>query len=197
MSCRLCDAQNHKALKDKVYNRRLFETQHFVIIPALGPLVVGHVMVVSRCHIPSLLSAGSRIRNDYDHLMALLRTIPPYRDNDLLEAEHGALSGNSGGACIEHAHVNIFPKLGRYSAMFDGTYPIAGSSDAFPKRAPDFPYVLLRGSSGFRIYDATSAGSQAIRRGLCGLLGLPDWDWRVEPNLELIEQTVALWSSSQ
>ena len=54
--CRLCDA-----LTNPIYdghfrpcNTILYKTSHFAVIPTIGPLVRGHVLIVSKAHTLSL-----------------------------------------------------------------------------------------------------------------------------------------------
>lgn len=52
--CRIVDER--RGAQRPLYDTHLLETPTFVVIPAVGPVRPGHVMVVSRSHIPNLAS---------------------------------------------------------------------------------------------------------------------------------------------
>ncbi len=165
-------------------------------MPAVGPLVAGHVMLVSKYHVPSLASMGREAISEYDGLVAQIVRNPGYSTGHVLEAEHGASEHDSGGACITHAHVNVIPTLGQYTDLFDGHLKtlLPGCKFVDIEGAPS-PYILLRGMGVVRLYDATGTPSQLIRRALCRRLGREDWDWAAFPNLERVEETLRLWGN--
>jgi ATP adenylyltransferase len=97
-----------------LYNRKLLETDQFVVLPSVGPLVPGHVMVVSKTHSYSLSSMGADAVSEYDALAARLRTAPFLRNGVPLEAEHGSTADDKAGACVIHTHVHWVPGMGRF-----------------------------------------------------------------------------------
>jgi len=91
-SCALCRSVAEARLGDAaaVHNRRLLETPQFIVLPSVGPLVVGHVMVVSKAHSASLASMGKDAIDEYESVAVRLKRAPLFRDGDPLEAEHGS-----------------------------------------------------------------------------------------------------------
>jgi diadenosine tetraphosphate (Ap4A) HIT family hydrolase len=194
-SCTFCLAlRSHREGKSKPHDTILYTSPRFVVLPALGPIVPGHVVVVSRNHTPSLLSSGSEMRREYDALLSRLRVSRPFLRSGLLEAEHGSTASERAGACITHTHVNLIPNLGHLDGMFDGEFPLeAVANQVASLQFAESPYLLLRGGDDYKVYLARNIASQLIRRRLCTLLGRDDWDWAVFPSDDVISETIGLW----
>ena len=64
--CALCSAvaDATRYTEPFLYNSKLFESDRFVVVPSLGPLVPGHVMIVSKEHRESLASVGPAALKD-------------------------------------------------------------------------------------------------------------------------------------
>ena len=73
--CRLCATV---AGRQATYSRRnientiLLKTQNFIVVPALGPLISGHVLIVSTLHFPSIASMGIEAIVEYEKIVGLL-----------------------------------------------------------------------------------------------------------------------------
>ncbi len=179
------------------HDRILYSSRHFVLLPALGALVPGHVLAVSKAHILSLAAMGSRIVDEYEELVVGYRQQLRLRSTDLLEAEHGAVPTNRGGSCIEHVHVNLIPGVSHCANVLDSVLPSIPGISSLPHLATlaQRPYAFTRTHMTLRVYDASSAPSQLIRRRVCERLGRDDWDWSLFPHHEYIKATLAMWSS--
>ena len=177
------------------YNARLASSARFVVLPALGPLMKGHVLVVSRDHAPSLASLGADAILEFERLVKKVRRLYLQLGGDLLEAEHGAVLAQSGGGCIVHAHVNLLPRAGQFYNILKGVLPHLNVSLPLTNLASVVqPYILLKAADGMSVHDASAAQSQLIRRVLCRHFGrADDWDWAVFPRLDVVEQTIRFW----
>jgi diadenosine tetraphosphate (Ap4A) HIT family hydrolase len=91
------------------------------VIPSLGPVTAGHVMVVSRSHAPNLAAMGPSVIDEYNALVESISARPGF--GDLLEGEHGAAADSPGGACITHTHVNLIPGFGYLLDELEFTLP--------------------------------------------------------------------------
>ncbi len=56
-----------------LYNQPLMETDRFLVLPSLGPLMLGHVMVVGKKHQASLASMSREAVEKYGRLAKQLR----------------------------------------------------------------------------------------------------------------------------
>jgi ATP adenylyltransferase len=185
--CRLCRAvgDTNATCHENTY---LYETQEFVVMPCIGPLCPGHIMVVSRNHYPSLASMGSKSIAEYENLAHLLRRSTLYAKCPL-EFEHGGTSTDCGGACVLHAHMHWIPEMGEFEAALEGVYPLLGSGNALTEIAAiSSPYLFLRGTSQqYRLYAAEGMPSQILRQVICSQLARPDWDWKQDRHDDWIE----------
>jgi diadenosine tetraphosphate (Ap4A) HIT family hydrolase len=174
-----------------MYNTRLLETLHFVVTPCIGPLVRGHVIVVSRTHCESLASMGEAAVREYDALAIRLRSAPLLLGDDALEAEHGSTPDDKAGACVVHTHVHWLPGMGRFIGEFRRRLPVIDKANLFDLSSE--PYIFVRNGDERSILGARGLPSQMIRRILCDALGRHDADWTKAPRLDWIEETVEAW----
>jgi diadenosine tetraphosphate (Ap4A) HIT family hydrolase len=194
-SCALCRAVDERLAKGRRhYDTHLYSSANFVVIPSVGPIAPGHVMVVSRLHLPNLASVGASEIYEYNSLVGFVAKRKPYSSSGLLEAEHGSSQHDSGGACITHVHINLIPGFGSFANMFDGRLPQmeidANLGTLKPSAAP---YILMRGLSVVRLYKAQAVPSQLIRRVLFEKMGRDDWDWGIFPRHEVVGETLRIW----
>lgn len=196
--CALCvavaDATRHE--EPFLHNRKLFETPRFVVLPSLGPLVVGHVMVVSKAHCHSLASMGHEAVEEYEALASRLRTAPFLTDGNPLEAEHGSTLDDKAGACVIHTHVHWVPGMGGFLQEFRDQLPLL-SERGLLNVPVDMPYIFARARAESILFQAKGLPSQTIRRILCGVLDRDDIDWTQAPRLDWIEETVRAWQKEK
>jgi diadenosine tetraphosphate (Ap4A) HIT family hydrolase len=196
-ACVFCTILEAPVGEARAYDRVLLDSPRLVLLPALGALVPGHVLVISRSHSPSLSALGTAAVSEYEDVVLRYRTKLHLQVNDVLEAEHGAGASSRGGGCIEHAHINLIPGVANCIDVLDELLPsidrIADLHDL-----TDFagqPYIFLRTSTAIRVFDATTAPSQLIRRRICERLGRDDWDWALFDGYDNISATLAMWAS--
>ncbi len=191
--CALCRAVDEKAPEvRRVYDTPLLASSSFVVIPAVGPITPGHVMVVSRNHSPNLGSMGQTKIREYRSLVESISKHSGF--GELLEGEHGASADESGGACITHAHVNLIPGFSHLVDMLELNLPsLEVDHDLQTLKSDAAPYILLRGGGIVRLYRAHAVPSQLIRRVLFAKVGRDDWDWGAYPNLNVVQETLELW----
>ena len=195
--CPLCvAAADATALEESfLHNTPLAESHRFVVIPSIGPFLPGHVMVVSKIHESSLLSMGVNAVQEYDSLAERLRRLPVWDGTVPLEAEHGSTSANRAGACVVHSHVHWIPGTGQYFDILASQLAHLSRTDYEASLAGRRPYIFLRGGSECGFFRAGGLPSQAIRRFLCDVLGRDDTDWRQNPRLDWVAETVKRWTT--
>jgi diadenosine tetraphosphate (Ap4A) HIT family hydrolase len=193
-NCALCGAVGNKRvfIGGVDVNTMLGRTERFVITPALGPLVAGHVLVVSAEHKAGLRYLPVSDQQDYEQLRLQLRTYCMQFGDNLLEAEHGARDKSLRGPCIRHTHVHIFPGLEEASRLFDNSF----ASLCIEERSLGVvdSYIRIDDGSRATLYDGSQVIGQEIRRTIGRYLRVDDWDWAVSPKPELIARTIKYWS---
>jgi len=197
-SCKLCDVVKEsldQGSQTKKYNSKLFETENFIIIPALGPLCVGHVMVTSKYHQQNLLSSTKNLWKEYDEIISIVTKINQKYYSNLLEAEHGGFENYNSGACINHTHINLIPNFGNIENIFAKLLtPLQSASNISDIKSYNKPYVSIRGNSkNIKIYDGMNLPSQFIRRVIANYLGYNTWEWGKYYKLNDVSKTINLW----
>jgi diadenosine tetraphosphate (Ap4A) HIT family hydrolase len=177
-----------------LYNAKLMESERFVVVPSLGPLVRGHVMIVSKQHQESLASMGSPVLKEYNDLATRVRSGPFFENGNALEAEHGSTPGDKAGACVVHTHVHFIPEMGVHLPAFKERLSARREGRLANVATTHEPYIFLRNDSEETIFDAQGLPSQTIRRVLCDILDRDDDDWTQAPRLDWIKETVAAWA---
>jgi hypothetical protein len=192
-NCPLCHAVQGKPMFiDSVnVNTILGCSDNFLIVPALGPLVVGHVLAISTEHTAGLQYLSTEVQQGYQQLSTKLRKYCARFGDTVLEAEHGAHDRSVRGPCIRHTHVHVLPTLANATKIFDersNLERVHGASNTIGS------YVWINSGSRGKIYDASRVIGQEIRRSVGEYLGIVDWDWAINPNVKLIAETIKYWS---
>ncbi len=194
--CALCvavaDATRHPS--PFLHNQKLLETDRFIVLPSLGPLMPGHIMVVGKEHRDSLASMGREAFEEYERLANQLRVAPFLRDGEPLEAEHGSTATDKAGACVIHTHIHWLPGLGGYLDEFQKRLPLLSQREIADIPA-SVPYIFVRAGAKKALFHAAGLPSQTIRRTLCELLDRDDTDWKQAPRLDWVKETVQAWQS--
>lgn len=195
-ACRICDALDEKNhASSRTYNKHLKETKTFVVLPALGALMPGHVMVVTKEHLLNFATLSADAKQEYESLISEIREMPFYASTNILEAEHGSSTNESGGACITHAHINIFPSYGAYLHKFDAELKVKYIECDYKRLSKsDAPYLYLRNNRFSCCFDAYGTTSQYIRKRLTSFEGRTNWDWKEDPRIDYVEQTITIWA---
>lgn len=193
-SCELCTAATGVTPGHfpQPVNRVLLRSRHFVVVPALGPLVPGHALVVGRRHAGGLLTTAEQVQEDYARLASRLRAHCALRGRDLLELEHGGTTPGGRGPCIDHTHVHLLPGLSHCIDVLEGRLPRWEAAP--PAEAVARPYLWVRNAAEARWYDATRAIGQEARRAIGRALEIDDWDWAVSPGWDMVKETIGFWT---
>ena len=199
-NCRLCKSlcnSQGKLGKLRLENTQLFGTKNFVVLPALGPLMPGHVLVISRKHFLSLASMGIEAISEYFDISETLSN--KFLTNDFIEIEHGSIETECAGASVIHAHVHWIPGLGNFYTMLEGCLkPLQKVATLTDLVGSNLPYIYLRGGEKPpRFYEAYSLEMQFMRRRICELLGRGDWNWRKYPHPDWVQKTIFLWQKAK
>ncbi|MBF0391200.1 MAG: hypothetical protein HQL38_00835 [Alphaproteobacteria bacterium] len=169
------------------FGRTLMESPSFVVWPSLGPLTVGHVLILPRFHIEAMASLQEPLICELEDLVAKVNAMIGGIGH-VAAFEHGACAENGGACGIYHAHLHLLPlpssvELG---VVFAAEHGLVASLTA--------AYRTLRGASDYLLFqngggpvghaDMTKTPkrfpSQHFRRVLNDRFGfLPHWDWRV------------------
>lgn len=94
----------------EICDRPVANSEHFIVLPSLGALVPGWVLVVPRRPILNLGALNEIERADLDALVHYLRNVLSSVTNDVFEFEHGPQDRDSSVGCgVDQAHLHLVP----------------------------------------------------------------------------------------
>ena len=202
LNCRFCNIINEIRLGHKplsLYDTVLLETTNFFVIPALGSLVPGYIMIISRRHIHSMAYLET---NEMLELVSLVKHL----ENFILQKigispilfEHGSAIGcfSKAANSVDHAHLHITPvhikdeaDLIRNSSAIE--IPNIRAVTSF-KGEPYFLYI--NENNRFYLSHNTVLQSQYMRKWIAKEIGRPlEWDWRQFEFMQNIIETIELF----
>lgn len=184
--CVFCDIPSRQRAPCPTQDRIILQSASFYVVPALGPLWLGHVLVVHYAHSQGLRFEAEHTVQEFRGLVDSLRSKLVSRGHTLLEIEHGGGTPTGSSPCITHTHVHLFPNAPWLVSCFD----FLPTSSNFERSRP---YLSVFDGTTEFIYDATSLPGQALRRVLAGTLGQDDWDWALFPKYDLVRASAEWW----
>lgn len=92
--------------KNQIYNTILEETKNFIIMPTLGSLVEGYILIITKKHLNNMESQKNK--KEYQDLLEKYRNLfkKIYGKYPII-FEHGTISKNNTSSSIVHAHTHI------------------------------------------------------------------------------------------
>jgi ATP adenylyltransferase len=193
ISCKFCHLATSN-VADHPRDRWIAESEHFVVIPSIGALVDGWVLVVPKTHI---LSLGAIPRAQHAELADLASETSSLLERayslPIAHFEHGSTEPSQAIGCgVHHAHLHLVPldfdvveatmRLHPSFDMLDHRGGVASVAEV----AGSGSYVYLRNGSGREVVVLnTENESQLIRRVIASCLGFSDqWNWREFPQVD-------------
>jgi diadenosine tetraphosphate (Ap4A) HIT family hydrolase len=186
--------------------RILGETANFVVVPSLGPLAPGHVMVVPRCHWLAVLGMPASEVVECEGLVdRCVRRLKALYRSEVVVFEHGSArrGASYSGACVEHAHLHIVPGPSEFvtRAQRDfAPWETALHLRDFAAASSDEAYLLVGCESFQHAYHLHRRPGpvpfQFLRQLYASLVGRSGaWDWHRFPRPDVFLQTMADWVS--
>jgi diadenosine tetraphosphate (Ap4A) HIT family hydrolase len=171
---------------DVLKTRRIWTTRTFEVLPTLGPLTEGHLLLISREHKTSFSDLAGDERAEFYCRFEEIKAFLSSRYGPPVAFEHGALSPRSGGCGIIHAHVHVVPTP---SGISSDLPPIKGArwrrladndwlGEIRCQTVFDDGYIWAEIDNQRSAVSASALPSQFMRQWLAQRLHLPHWDWR-------------------
>jgi diadenosine tetraphosphate (Ap4A) HIT family hydrolase len=207
VDCCLCgqirgDAQSDliaRLLPGRPYARRvILETSAFAVIPSLGPLADGHVLLCPKTHVRGFAALGRAVQIDYLDAKARLTERLAAEYGPMLYAfEHGmSIEGGHVICSTEHAHMHFVPFQPSLPATWldaDVWTVFDGSLAALERITGGNEYLLYESPSGVSYVAAAHDRrfqSQHMRQALAAAMKTgTHWDWRHAPDAEAADRT--------
>jgi diadenosine tetraphosphate (Ap4A) HIT family hydrolase len=182
---------------ERVLRQPLLESENFTVIPTIGQIVEGYLLIVSKDH---YLSFGAVPEEQYEELERVkdqVRAVLAENYCTPLFFEHGAVSdARKGGCCIDHAHLHAVPvkaDILPYLIEHFRAVPIESVRDLKRQHEKGQHYLFLEQQSGKKyIFDIPEViPSQFLRKVIAHEIDEPDkWDWKEYWGLDEMVRTL-------
>lgn len=205
--CRFCGflgAQDRD--EPSAWDRPIWESDNFVAIPSLGPIVEGWLLVVPREHVVCLGALDEDLFTELIDFKNQVRGRLENRYGSVAQFEHGpAKEGLEVGCTVDHAHLHLVPTevdlaSGASEELAELRWLPAVSMHALKTchEAGKSYLMVEQPPRVLRIATHDELPSQLFRKVLAKAEGCPDkYDWRVHPNPDLVYDTCRALDSAQ
>jgi diadenosine tetraphosphate (Ap4A) HIT family hydrolase len=199
INCRICAEMRVKSGRQP-WNEPLIETENFVVIPSLGALVEGWVLVVPKKHQISMGALPIGLRGEAEEIERKTRGVLSSRyEKPIIAFEHGPSAENHGTGCgVDHAHLHLVPlecDLLTYVRPFvpaSVEWKACNWDDLAKAHTAGLDYLYLRpeGENGLMAV-SQDFGSQVFRKAVASFLCLDsEYSWRDHPRMETVSRTI-------
>jgi diadenosine tetraphosphate (Ap4A) HIT family hydrolase len=190
--CDLCDELNGKdcyfgtLYQQHMNNRIILSTPNFAVIPTIGQIAEGHVLILPFKHYTSIGSLPGEMILELELLVDFVKeTIISSYGVEPIFFEHGtACEGKENGGCgIYHMHLHAVPVKSGVNLQMSMALPLR-RIDSFA----ELQGIISKGRSYLLYIDQANnkfvndsnerIPSQYMRKKLAEALGSKDWDWR-------------------
>jgi diadenosine tetraphosphate (Ap4A) HIT family hydrolase len=177
-------------------SRVLFRSEQFAIVPSLGHMVEGYLLVLPTKHFRAF---GDLTGPCIDELATTLERVGEVVKNyygSYVLFEHGARSEGTGGCGVYHAHLHATPLAANLDpvATLKATFPYTEleSVEEIGKQSGHLPSYLFYRDSAAKLYlfDTGPLPSQYMRRLIADALHDSNWNWRTAGREERLLATM-------
>jgi len=163
----------------------IYEDEHIFVTPDIAPVCDGHFLIVSKEHVNSFGNANDLIFASLEKAKEYMKN-HVFFGNRVLFFEHGAVLGQTAGACIDHAHMHVIPlPQGMDIEKYISEYIPYEKSEADRKSLVTCaeekqPYMFYEISGEKPWYYSVhhSIPHQFFRRIVCGHFSVTGFRWR-------------------
>jgi len=195
-SCRLC---SEILIQGPVWNEPLFESPNFVILPSLGALVEGWLLLVPKKHFLCMGALTDSMAAEMHEMKHFLCSFLKQCYGQACAFEHGPSRANLSVGCgVDHAHLHVLPVAFDLSSAVTSFLPedilwskagLEECRDAFG-RGEDYLYLEQPIGVG-RIATHQGFGSQLFRRAIATQIGaMNQFNWQEYPHLANVSATI-------
>ena len=167
-------------------NRIIDFDSDFFLMPSIGQLAWGHLLLVSRQHFTALARLPEPLAREAERLTTLvIDANTRHLTKDTVVFEHGILDPSYAGGCgISHLHVHLLPCERGTNFLPAATrklkfekIPSLRSITAYREAAASYVYLRQPGAGDF-VGLTSNLPSQYMRQAVAQTLGKGEWDWR-------------------
>jgi len=184
---------------NEVWNKPLFESANFVVLPSLGSLVEGWLLLVPKKHFICMGALPVDLAREMDSMKHEITSRLHRQYGEVCVFEHGPGAANHEVGCgVDHAHLHMVPfdfDLTSAATRFippSTVWRDAGweSCRAAFEEGQDYLYLEQPVGVG-RIAVRPDFGSQVFRKAIALCLGVPQqFSWRQYPKIGVVVRTI-------
>lgn len=201
--CRFCGALSEDG-PSAFWDRPLFQSPNFVVIPSLGALRKGWVLIVPKAHHISAAALPDHLLDEMTSLKRALSEALTDAVGPVWAFEHGpAAEQRLAGCGVDHAHLHVVPLE---IDLLEAVRPFLPAglefrsgfiTDCREYARLGYDYLYAERPSGEGMFAVhRDLGSQVFRKAIANSDGDPaGYDWRDSPHLENMVATIASLAS--
>ncbi len=185
----------------EVYNTILFESDNFLVIPSLGAIVEGWLLIIPKEHFISMgYIDNENMLSELEELIEKVGDLVQSTHGDYVIFENGAYSQNNLVGCgVDYAHVHVVPTEhnliheieSKFNVFYNWT-SVKNLKDTCKFIRQSKPYLYYRDQSK-KSFVTTNENipSQLFRRAIASSIGIDDkYDWKKYPFTDNIVKTI-------
>ena len=198
--CKFCEKYGGSTNESQIADHIVFESENFVVVPSIGSIIPGWLLIVPRKH---FLSVGS-FHEEMFHEFLEIRTVAVEALTEcfgsVFSFEHGAVRERESIGCgVDHAHMHLVAadldlvaSVKEMSKSLLEWRPVSGIASAGRYVVNQLPYVFIQPPSGEAwIGSAQIVESQLVRKAIATHAGQAgSWDWKKHPFQHNAKETV-------
>jgi ATP adenylyltransferase len=204
MSCCLC-SEIAAGRSAAVWNQPVIESENFVVLPSLGALVPGWLLIAPKVHYICTGSLPDKLRREFDGLKADVWSLLSSRYGSVCAFEHGPAGVQRSVGCgVDHAHMHLVPvhfdliEAARPHVPVDTSWSSADWRERQSAYERHLDYLYVEQPLGVaRIAVHSRFGSQVFRKAIADRVGIPaQYNWREFPRFPTVLTTLEALRSS-
>lgn len=177
-------------------SRVLFRSNNFVVIPSLGQIVDGYLLVLPIEHFKAVGDLTGAHLDEFAAVSERIGNVLKDQYGSYILFEHGTRHEGVGGCGIYHAHLHAVP-LAQVSDPVNALklrfpYGEFAHLNEISERSSGLPSYLFYQDSNARLYlfDTGPLPSQYMRKVLAEAIRTNDWNWRTAGREERLLATI-------
>ncbi len=197
-NCRLCAGLLQGP--GEAWNRPLLESKNFVVLPSLGALVEGWLLLVPKNHYICMGAIPDEFAVELQTIKGILCSALHQTYGEVCVFEHGPNRANLNIGCgVDHAHLHFLPLSFNLASAVSPFLPeeifwseanLEKCRDAY-LHGSDYLYLEQPIGRG-RIATHNSFGSQLFRRAIASQIGaINQFNWREFPQFQNVYATIS------
>jgi ATP adenylyltransferase len=181
-----------------LWDVELFGNTDFAVVPSLGSIVPGWLLIIPRVPALNFCELGQKGRASLNSLLKTVRERISLPNHELFQFEHGSrFRGSSMGCGVDQAHLHVVPlKFNLLHAVLKNrTENISwsdfnSSADPWQWVPPEKEYILIQGREKTLVATIKKPVSQWVRRIIANECGRAHaWDYKASLGIENILST--------